>query len=264
MAKPNINDLFLDKKPKSMRKHVGVEIEFCAPITSRVLGNKLYKAGVLKYCTWKLDRSLRPDVGEIGHELCILATEGRILGILKKVCGVLEKAGAVAEKRRCGLHVHLDMRNRDKEKVYNNLLSCQKLLLDMTAPNRRDTEFCKKVTSRQFPRGFYGNRTERYKTINAASYYIRKTIEVRLHEGTVDVNQIVNWTRMLIKIANHKGNVKNSIPRVNKLVDTFGLSKSDDTYIRDRINHWKKYIPEENNDDNNLFGIFVDNNWIIR
>ena len=234
-----IQQMYKDKKPKTKRRYVGVELEFCAPVDRTTLGTKLLEAGVLDYCKWYEDHSLRPRGGENGHELAILATEKKIAGVLRRICKVLEEVEAKVEGRRCGLHVHLDVRNRNKETVYNNLVSCQKWLLLMTDPSRRDGEFCKKVKSRKFPLNFNGSRHERYKTINAASYYRHKTIEVRLHEGTVDFKNISNWVALLVKIVSHKKTVPRAITSIKKMKDTFQLDIKTEKYIRDKINYWK-------------------------
>jgi len=113
---------------------------------------------------------------------------------------------------------------RDKELVYNNLVACQDLFMDMTPPSRRNSEFCKRVGSKLFPKQFTGERHERYKTINAASFYRHKTIEVRTHEGTVDPDEIIKWVSLLIKIANYKKKLKRNIVSVKKVVDIFKIN----------------------------------------
>lgn len=234
-----IYSMFEKKKPKTYRKYVGVEIEFCAKIDKVELGKKLLKQGILNYIEWHRDDSLRPIDSETGHEICVLAPEGRVLSVLRKICKVLKDIDAKTKDRRCGLHVHLDCRKRNRDVLYNNLVACQKWFMLMSDPKRRNGEFCKKVNSKIFPKNFKGDRFERYKTVNAASYFRHKTIEVRTHEGTINVDDIVNWVSLLTKVANHEGIIRNSFQSIRKMKETIGLNDKMENYIRDRVNYWK-------------------------
>lgn len=242
--KKKIKKLFEDKKPENKRaNYVGVELEFCATYDKYTLGEILYNEGLLEYCKWTDDHSLRPKSGENRHELAILIKESEINTVLKKICRVVEDSGAVAEDRRCGLHVHLDCRKRDKETVYNNLVACQRWFMKMSPPSRRDSEFCRKVATRAFPKSFNGGRSERYRTVNAASFYRHKTIEVRTHEGTVSVSDVVNWVNLLVKIARRPKKVEKMVPSIKKMVDTFKINDKLEEYVRDRINYWNVNSP---------------------
>lgn len=230
--------IFDNKIPKSKTNYVGVEIEFCAKVDKIGLAQKLMDAGLLEYCAWKKDDSLRPKDAEHAHELAILSTETKIPMILKRIGKVLTEVGATTENRRCGLHVHLDCRNRDKELVFNNLVASQNVLMKMSDPLRRNGEFCRRVPKKSFPRTFSGETRERYKTVNASAYYRHKTIEVRILEGTVDTEKIINWIKLLVKIASYKEKVPKSISTINKLAKQFELDDNLKTYIRDSINFW--------------------------
>lgn len=233
--KKNLKELYAIKKPVSADKHVGVELEFCAPISEDLLALKLFNAGIHKYAQLKKDGSLRPFPGETAFELAVLLKQSDYKKDLKKITDLLASVGAKAEERRCGLHVHLDMRHRNKTIAYSNLVDCQNMLLALVHPERRDGEFCETVYSRKFPTKFTENkRTMRYKTINASAYYMHKTLEVRMHEGSVDYDQISNWISLLTRIVDFKKPIKKSIKSLTNLKKKFKLSKRVYDYSVDR------------------------------
>lgn len=230
----NIKGLYQEKRPEVINRYVGIELEFCAPITESNLALLLFKAGIHKFAQLKQDGSLRPKKGETAFELALLLRESTFKKDLRKVCNLLESVKAMAVDRRCGLHVHLDMRRRNKDLVYNNLVACQDFLLKLVDPSRIDNEFCRIVNSRKMPIEVTGQRTERYKTINAIAYYKYKTLEVRMHEGSVNFKQISNWVDILIKIANHKTKLKDNINSLTVFQKRFKLDKKLNDYAVER------------------------------
>lgn len=232
----NMKQLLATKLPTMPRRYIGIELEFCAPIREEKFALKLFQNGIHKYAQLKSDGSLRPktDLKEQGFELAILLEENTYKKNLKKITDVLKSINAVAKDRRCGLHVHVDMRRRDKDLVYNNLVACQYALLSMVDPNRFNNEFCRVVDSRKFPTEFTGEREERYKTINAAAYYKYRTIEVRMHEGSVDFKEISNWVDLLLKITNYPKRLKDNITKMTVLRSRMKLKDKLYNYALER------------------------------
>jgi hypothetical protein len=237
----NLKSLYDDKIPVEPKKYIGIELEFCAPIKQNEFAIKLFHKGIHKYAQLKKDGSLRPkeEEGENGYELAILLEETNYKKRLKEIINTLKEVGAVAQDRRAGLHVHIDMRKRKRDLVYSNLVACQHALLSIVDPKRHDNEFCRTVRSRKFPTEFTGERTERYKTINAAAFYKYKTLEVRMHEGSVDYVQITNWVDLLIKIANYNKKLKSSVYKISSLKKRIALNKKLHDYIQDRSCYWQ-------------------------
>lgn len=233
-----IKNIYNDKSPTTEDLYIGVEFEFCSEATAINIAKELYKQNLLNYCTWHRDESLRPKNKEQKHEIAVLIKESE-LDIICKVCDVLNSMGAQTTERRCGLHVHFDMRHRNKEIAFNNLISCQRWLLKMVSKYRRNSEFCKTVKSKKFPKNLKNTREERYKTINAASYYKHKTLEIRLHEGTTNPDLVINWVKFLLKIVNYKTKLTTSMKSLNMLFMTFRINKMLRTYVHDRINEQK-------------------------
>lgn len=235
----NLKDLYKEKKPIETIKYVGLELEFCAPIKEQDFALKLFRAGVHTFVQLKEDRSLRPKEGENGFELAILMKETSYQKDLKKVMGILTEVGAIAEDRRCGLHVHLDMRQRNKDVVYHNFISCQDLLLSLVDPKRYNNEFCRRVKSKKFPTKFTGERQERYKTINAAAFYKYKTLEVRMHEGSVNYVDICNWMNLLIRIGSYKKKIAKRISKLTILKKRFNINKKMYNHLLDKKCYWQ-------------------------
>lgn len=248
-SKPNqVYELYVQKKVKEIYnpkipvnniKYIGVELEFCAPVNKTELSLKLYHAGVHKFGQLKEDHSLRPKENETAFELALLFHERNFKTDLKKVIKVLNDCGAVVENRRCGLHVHLDMRSRSKSLVYSNLVATQSALLTVVDPKRINNEFCRLVTSRKFPTTFTGERQERYKTINAAAFFRYKTLEVRMYQGCVNYQEIVNWMSLLITIANYKKVIRFDIKDLTNLKKRVKLEKKTYEYLIDRSCYWQ-------------------------
>lgn len=235
----NIKKLYDGKTPEAPRRYIGIELEFCAPIKEDNFAVKLFQAGIHKFAQLKQDGSLRPKDKENGYELAILLEESNYKKGLKKIIDVLTSVKAVVKERRCGLHVHVDMRRRDKDLVYNNLVACQYALLSVVDPGRYNNEFCRTVDTRKFPTEFTGDRHERYKTINAAAYYKYKTLEVRMHEGSVSFKEISNWVDLILKITNYSKRLKDDVTKLSLLQRRVKLNKSLYNYALERSCTWQ-------------------------
>lgn len=221
------------KKPRNASKYIGVEIEFLAPHRRDTVENKAIQAKLEKFVEIKSDGSLDvgdedngsrscsfcrdgcPETGDSecncengcdcscdndtmqGHELTMLGTHNSIFERVTKVTEFLSSIDAYVNKT-CGLHVHIDMRHRDVEKCYANLLIMQPLLYSMTPVTRFQNNYCAPLP---LDLSFYdGKCLERYKGINAVSYKDHKTLEIRLHAGTVNAKKISSWITLLLAI----------------------------------------------------------------
>lgn len=238
-VKNKVKDIYTEKKPTQPTKYIGLELEFCAKIEEIPFSLELFKLGIHQYAQLKKDGSLRPQEGETGYELALLLPERSYKKYLKLVCNLLNKIGAVTVERRCGLHVHVDMRRRNKDIVYNNFVACQSLLLGLVDPQRRDNEFCVSVKSRKFPTHFTMDRQERYKTINAAAYYKYKTLELRMHQASINYKEIANWMDLLIKIANYSKKMKTDVKELTVLSKRFKMNNKLRSFFQDRMCYWQ-------------------------
>lgn len=226
--------VFTEKKPKTNNNHVGVELEFISKVDENVLGSELTSKGLFKYCNLKDDGSIKPNNEyPYRHELCIVAEETEIEKVVQRVCQVLKKVGCSVNKT-CGMHVHLDMRNRVKEVAFSNLVASQYFLYSMNPASRNAVvngmRYCSPVKNRMF-----SPNMDRYHGINGAAYNRHRTIEVRIHAGTVDFKKITNWISILLKIVDKPVAVKRAPGGLISFVRNFDLTMEQCEYMVERI-----------------------------
>lgn len=161
---------------------------------------------------------------EEGHELAILCKTKEMPEIIKRVCTVLDSHNANVNDT-CGLHVHLDVRNKDEKQIFANLVKNQKMLYAMN-PERRATGAYSK------PNKSIKMEGDRYQGINPQSFNDHGTIEVRLHDGTTNAEKIINWITLLQVIAYKKG--MKQLPHINELVK-YNAKPSLIEYVKTRI-----------------------------
>lgn len=232
------------KSPKrdDKTKYIGIEIEMFINTTRDVFRLMVADAGLSKYINVGTDGSLENDwldmydyidsrfedlyevaIPEMGApKNAYSETEVRLLIPEKQLTKVMTKFGKLMKtvnarvNDSCGLHVHLDMRNRDVVKCANRLLASQDLLFNMVPASRKDNDYCSRNNIDKIT---FSNINDGYNTlgirgaVNLQAYREHKTIEIRLHEGSVNTNDIINWTKLLINIAdNTKLDVTQSSP----------------------------------------------------
>ena len=158
-----------------------------------------------------------------------------------KIADELKKIGATTN-RNCGLHVHVEVDDFDETDMGTFLVYWMKvewLLLNAVSP-LRDLEYCAEMT-RYLPHLFgchykriivdpkrlwenfrpmkangdvctsLWNNWYRWRAINLVNYnralskpkFKRKTIEFRIPEGTVESEDIINWTRLFINFVDN-------------------------------------------------------------
>lgn len=234
--------VFQEKKPVTNDNHIGVEIEFFCNSDRARLGAKLYEEGLAKYVYLKYDGSIKPTSGKTGHELCILMKEDEeeINRIMHKVSSVLKSFDAQVNQS-CGLHVHLDMRNRDKDKAFYNLSGVQHLLYAMNPKIRKDGTYSRKVPTRKFEEAV--SMSGKYWGVNTQSYSSKRTIEIRMHSGTVEAVKIVNWIKLLCKIVNKPDKIIRSASTFKGFVNQYDIDLNLAKYIAGRV--MKYNVPDD-------------------
>lgn len=252
----SVDRLLSEKKyPTSKRRYIGIEIE-CLINNDKI--KPLKKAMLAENLQWNVNiggdtsiqdlnwvprftqvreswhhatnfvnRISNEDEKDYGMEIRILAEESDGPEIIDKVCKIIKKFGGYVN-RTCGLHVHLDMRDRDYEKVFNNLYHFQSFMMSTQPNERRSNKYCKVMKQK------YKNPYSRYYAINKCAYKAHRTLEVRLHEGTIDANAIKMWTGFLIQLANIESTLKKSVVDITKMDFPDTLKE----YLNERI---KKY-----------------------
>lgn len=230
-----IQKYYNSKKPKTSDRHVGVELELYIPKKHEMsFMYDLYElnpATLDKVCI-KDDGSLRPKSDESDLEIAIVDTESNINKTVSDVLLILNKYNARVDKH-CGLHVHLDMRDRIAEVVFHNLSKAQNLLFKLLDKSRKTNSFCTPVKGCDIY-NYYDSRTK-YHSINATAMKKFRTIEVRMHQGTVDADRVNNWVNVLIKIANNEKKVKKSYRAISSVAKDFNLPKTVVKYSKEII-----------------------------
>lgn len=212
-ALPKIEKLRKNKKPTNKRaNYVGVEMEMCTKLPVAELTTLLLKHKLDRYCTIAGDGSIETtSEHEFDLELKILAKESEIEKVITKVCTLLNKDNRADVNESCGLHVHLDMRNRNVEEAFRKLYDVQDDMEHYVDSSRLENDYCMRNGIPRF--NYYAEGSSRYYTINATAYRKFKTLEVRLHDGTLSSIRINKWIKFLLTTVKQKSKIKQAIKR---------------------------------------------------
>lgn len=184
-----------NKAPRTKAEHFGVEIECYAPEDGTNFRNDFQQFCIenkVKGANYKSDGSISAESGCFPFEITVLIPRDNIRD-LEMVCKWLAKKKARVNKS-CGLHVHLDFRNRDNlQQAANRLANALPFLSKLVPKSRRSNSYCR------LERNSLGEGN-RYAAINLQSYHKYKTLEVRLHSGTVSFEKITSWIMILSNI----------------------------------------------------------------
>jgi len=123
--------------------------------------------------------------------------------------------------KTCGLHIHLDARNFDKEtwvRLFKNYKKLEGVIDSFMARSRRasNNNFCKTLNKANFEtkmdqisryetteyvtRSISDYYSERYYKVNIQSFWRHGSIEFRQHQGTMDYKKISNWILFLARL----------------------------------------------------------------
>lgn len=264
-----------NRKPLTKENHIGIEIECICILNRAAIAHEFAKRKLDKYVSVGYDSSIQEYEfrslvdGNYGHEIRICAPESIIHSIVNDVCLFLNEWGAIVNKT-CGLHVHLDMRNRNKDIVFNNLVLTQPILFNMNPNYRKTNEFSKvvdvkianyfdkkrkreKVSRCGMPEcdcsgfDFVQNLEEEtfeytghYNAININRIKDLKTFEIRMHAGTIDSVKINNWVDLLVLIASLPNKLEKEIKKISDFKKYIQLDNELESYVKERINKFKK------------------------
>jgi hypothetical protein len=236
------------KKPTdSKANYVGIEIEFIYRGDYEMLKKLLIKEKLHRFVDLTSDGSLRACYSQNGYstlEMRVICKSNEVVSVMQRLDKVFNNPKVDAyTNRSCGLHVHLDMRNRDVAKVYKNLVRVQNLLRGSQPIGRITNQHCQANTddTADFAAKAEG-RAGRYWVVNPASYSKHKTLEVRIHEGTTDGQNITDWVAFLEAIANHNEVIpKNNLMLASEVAAAYNISIPANAmkYIDNRVNKFQ-------------------------
>jgi hypothetical protein len=229
-------------QPTDNKRYLGLEIEFYTAMPREtvelVLAQHLKSASAFHAGS---DGSIRtPTRGPTLYypvEVRILLRQTSIDKVMAELKAAF-KAIKPKVNQSCGLHVHIDARNRNKDVLFNNLVSCQDIFFMMQPKVRRDNNYCRRNSSASFE--YTRQMCSRYQAINAQSYFEHKTIEVRLHKGSVNPDDIGAWMKVLVKVAARKRKLEKELRNVVELKETFKFQKDADKYVTKCVQKYNK------------------------
>lgn len=246
--------VFEAKKPRTRDHHVGVEIEFISKYNKYELAQLLFQNDVHEFVQLVKDESLRAE-GEFKftHELTVLAPEQMIHVVLARVLKAINDNEGSRVAKRCGLHVHLDMRNRDRKRCFYNLTKAQTIMYAMNPRSRvdgtqsdgeKDIVYSKRIDMDDIDTAVAtlnaaGNREARYYGINPLALDRHQTLEIRIHSGSTNLDKISNWVKILTAIVNKEDKVNSEFTQVEDFCKYYNLDEAMTSYIKERIAKFK-------------------------
>jgi len=167
------------------------------------------------FTQWKVERdgsvTTVMNGTEYGGELVspILSLDGNGLQQIKTVTQALKQAGATVD-RRCGLHIHISVKDFDNQQRANimDLWAFQERVIErFVTKSRINNQYCARlnpvrasetVHALKFGRSLSAV-SSKMQSLNVLPYETpKKTFEVRLHQGTLSGKKINTWVKLLL------------------------------------------------------------------
>lgn len=142
---------------------------------------------------------------------------------IKKVCEVLKEFGCEIN-HSCGFHVHHFAKDLSPQRIREcfNFYKKNETLIDSVMPtNRHNNRYCHSVDV-----SYDSWKCSRYFKLNYQSLAIHNTIEFRQHNGTLDINEIINWIK-LTQLFLLKGRSNKKHSSLDELLKTLNFSNPD-------------------------------------
>lgn len=236
--------LYNQKKPKNKEEHIGIEIECFLPKAYSIVdfAMALRDCNLLDNIDLAEDASINAWVAHKPVEIRCLFKYRNLENKLELLCNVL-KAFDFQVNQSCGLHVHLDMRSKDPLKSTHNLVWCLPVLKGLISKSRKSNAFCRfpdiidrKSTTLWDTAKYYEDSEGHYDAINLdESYRKHKTVEVRIHQATLNFYKLFSWIKLLRYISNIE-KLPSLRPRsAREWIKLLGLDKHLSLYVEDRL-----------------------------
>lgn len=231
--------------------HFGVEFEGCVKENTTLLLNALnenkiptvapgYTHDIMTEFKIVSDGSVRADEGFQPLELVTPKLNGlEGFNKIKKALSVWKEIGGIVNATT-GTHVHVDAYDLTKEQMIELARIWvkieTKILWYLVSPSRRNGMYCRRVDRQyivnlaiQEPR-----LLDRRYSLNCAAFAKYKTIEFRLHNGTLNAKKIIPWIIFLLKLveAVRKGLKHDRVePTLTGVLDAVGIKEEGSVKI---------------------------------
>jgi hypothetical protein len=111
------------------------------------------------------------------------------------------KSNSWVADESCGFHLHLGMQDTTEEVQRNVYLAyklTERVWRNLASPRRAENEYCKVIPHnarriRESSGGLQPLVRTRYEWVNISALFCHGTLEIRLHEGTIDTERVINW-----------------------------------------------------------------------
>lgn len=147
--------------------------------------------------------------------------------VLHKIVEVFNRNFSVDD--RCGLHVHIgteDYNTEDYQNSYYFYQRFQEHFKYYVSKDRLHNNYCQSLTIRKKSdiksRDSDFLTKDRYRSVNYKAISEFRTLEFRILEGTLNIEKIVNWIELHIKILNY---IKNNPKMMDKNTSIYRLLK---------------------------------------
>lgn len=164
--------------PRTREPHIGVEIECIAR------NGRAHKAMLAQRSLPCADGSL----GDYGCEYKLCAPANKVVRKASLLVSHVRHAGAFVDSR-CGLHVHLDCRSAERTRILQVcdwLREQQNWLFSLMPKSRRQNSYCTRTIN-----------DGHYSWCNMTG---KRTLEIRLHGGTLNPHKMTGWLSAMLCI----------------------------------------------------------------
>ena len=205
-----------------------------------------------------------------GIEVTLPPTKGAVLvNHMNSVCAMMKDYG-YGIKQTCGMHVHIDLRDKKDDKkflshLFNMFFAFEDILFAMQTQKRYRSEYTIPLRRQYGFYDMYGQQVDkfdfnfyryehsiygqqqlesekqhkygapRYAAFNFHSIYYRGSLEIRIHDGCLDAERALKWIDLLqYMIARVENGKAHSYRFMSKMVDM--------PVTEDKLRHFFRYL----------------------
>ena len=215
------NQEFVPGEVLKLNRAIGIELEM-SNWKSTPKGEELYRKGDFAVTT---DGSIRSN--DNGREIVTRVMKG---ANAEEILQTIVSSPYLRVNSSCGYHIHIDTRDfdtRDIKNLFTTYKNIEPIMFGLVSPSRRgenhycqrirqiyggshNVEFIAKKTKQEMDKEFYkgSDKSSRYNPlrycwVNFHSLFRDNNIEIRLHQGTVNYQKIVEWAALQVAVVQY-------------------------------------------------------------